>query len=351
MILSGKAGPDKADDLFTLMGEVLAECVFDDQERFLRMVLEEKARQEYSLIPSGHMVVAARLRASLSGAGMLTECSSGVSCLGYLRQLAEQTESDWPAVLRDLEFLRRCVIHRAGLAFNLTATEEQRASLEKLCRSLAESLPAQGADGVPAWFGKTADLPAREALLLPAQVNYVGKGVNLFDSGYVWNGSAAVILKYLRTGYLWEKVRVQGGAYGCMCGLDRMSGAFFMVSYRDPNILRTLETYDAAGAHLAGQAVSQEELSAAIVGAIGELDAYLLPDAKGAAAFIRSISGDAEELRQQLREEILGTTSAHFKAFGEALAAFTGQGRICALGGGALERVAREKGWRMEKLL
>jgi len=351
MILSGKAGPDKVDDLFALMSEVLAECVFDDQERFLRMVLEEKARQEYSLVPSGHTVVAARLRASLSGAGMLTEYSGGVSCLGYLRQLAERTESDWSAVLRDLELLRRCIIHRAGLAFNLTATEEQRARLEKLCQSLAESLPAQGADGVPAWFGKTADLPVEEALLLPAQVNYVGKGVNLFDSGYVWNGSASVILKYLRTGYLWEKVRVQGGAYGCMCGLDRMSGAFFMVSYRDPNILRTLETYDGAGAHLARRTVPQEELSAAIVGAIGELDTYLLPDAKGAAAFTRFLSGDAEELRQQLREEILGTTSAHFKAFGEALTAFTKQGRICALGGSALERVAQEKGWRMEKLL
>ncbi|MCL1939588.1 MAG: insulinase family protein [Desulfovibrionaceae bacterium] len=351
MILSGKAGSDKVDDLFALMNEVLAECVFDDQERFLRMVLEEKARQEYSLVPSGHVVVAARLRASLSGAGMLIEQSGGVSSLKYLRQLVERIESDWPAVLRDLEFLRRCIIHRAGLAFNLTATEEQRARLEKLCQALAESLPKAGADGVPAWFGKTADLPVKEALLLPAQVNYVGKGVNLFDSGYVWNGSASVILKYLRTGYLWEKVRVQGGAYGCMCGLDRMSGAFHMVSYRDPNILRTLETYDAAGAHLARRAVSQEELSAAIVGAIGELDTYLLPDAKGAAAFTRFLSGDAEELRQQLREEILGTTSAHFKAFGEALAAFTGQGRICALGGSALERVAREKGWQVEKLL
>jgi hypothetical protein len=182
-------------------------------------------------------------------------------------------------------------------------------------------------------------------------VNYLGKGVNLFDSGYTWHGSAAVILKHLRTGYLWDKVRVQGGAYGCMCGLDRMSGALYMVSYRDPNILRTLETYDTAGAHLARRAVPQEELSAAIVGAIGELDAYMLPDAKGAAAFTRYLCADTEEIRQRLREEILGTTSAHFKEFGEALAALSKQGRICALGGNSLERVARDKGWAIEKLL
>lgn len=351
MILSGKAAPDKVDDLFALMTEVLTECRFDDQERFLRMVLEEKARQEHGLVPAGHMLVASRLCASLSGAGMLTEYTTGVSYLDYLRRLAERTASDWPAVLWDLDVLRRCVIHRAGLACNLTATEEQRDRLETLLHALAGALPEQSVDGASSWLGKTADLPRGEALLLPAQVNYVGKGINLFDAGWAWHGSAPVILKHLRTGYLWEKVRVQGGAYGCLCGLDRMSGAFFMVSYRDPNVLTTLEVYDAAAAHLARHGVSREDLSAAIVGAIGELDSYLLPDAKGSAAFSRILSSDTPELRRQLREEILGTTPDHFREFGEALAAFGEQGRICALGGSALERVARERGWSIEQLL
>ena len=351
LVLSGKAAPDKIVDLFTIMAEVLSECDFDQPERFLRMALEEKARQEHSLIPAGHVVVASRLRASLSGAGMLTEYTSGISCLASLRQLAARVESDWAGVLQDLEFLRRCIIHRAGLALNLTAAEEQREQLESLSQWLSGSLPEQSVDGASAWFGNVADFPAAEALLLPAQVNYVGKGVNLFDTGYSWHGSAAVILKYLRTGYLWEKVRVQGGAYGCMCGLDRMSGAFFMVSYRDPNVLPTLAVYDAAARHLESLELSREELDAAIIGAIGELDAYMLPDAKGSAAFARILTGDTADLRQQLREEILGATAEHFREFGKALGAFTGQGRICALGGNALERVAKEQGWHREKVL
>lgn len=351
LVLSGKAAPDKAEELFDLMAEVLAECDFDQPERFLRMVLEEKARQEHSLIPSGHMVVAARLRASLSVAGMLTEYTGGVSALASLRQLAERVEKDWPGVLQDLEVLRRSIIHSAGMAVNLTATSGQRDALERLSQRLADALPGQSVDGASDWYGKTADLPEAEALLLPSQVNYVGKGINLFDAGYEWNGSAAVVLKYLRTGYLWEKVRVRGGAYGCMCGLDRMSGAFFMVSYRDPNVLPTLEVYDAAAAHLASRAIGREELDAAIVGAIGELDTYLLPDAKGSAAFTRLLGGDTVDLRQQLREEILGATPAHFKEFGEALEAFSRQGRICALGGDALERAARERGWHTERVL
>ncbi|MDL2267047.1 insulinase family protein [Desulfovibrio sp. OttesenSCG-928-G15] len=351
LVLDGKCSPDKAADLFALMAEVLSSAVFDDKERFLRMVLEEKARLEHSLVPAGHMVVAARLRAALSGAGMLAELSGGISSLQYIRQLAGRVESDWPSVLQDLEVLRRSIIHRSGLAVNLTALPEQRNALEKYAEDLAAALPEQSVDGASDWFGKVADLPEAEALLLPAQVNYVGKGINLFDNGYAWHGSASVILKYLRTGYLWDQVRVQGGAYGCMCGLDRMSGAFTMVSYRDPNILRTLQSYDAAARHLASHSLSDEELSAAIVGAIGELDTYLLPDAKGTAVLVRLLCGDTEANRQQLREEILGTSARHFKEFGQALEAFSAKGRICALGGKALEKVAAKEGWVREQIL
>lgn len=351
LILTGKASPDKATELFSLMEEVLTDCRLDQKDRFQRMALEEKARQEHSLVPSGHMVVASRLRAALSGAGSLSESTGGVSYLDYLRRLNQRIEADWPAVAAELEALRHCLLHRAGLSMNLTAMPEQRAALQALAGKFANSLPGQGLGGVAPWFGQVARLPDREALILPAQVNYVGKGINLFEAGYVWNGSAAVILKHLRTGYLWEKVRVQGGAYGCMCGLDRMSGAFYMVSYRDPNILPTLAVYDAAAEHLAGQTIGRAELEAAIVGAIGELDSYLLPDAKGAAAFVRQLSGDDEERRARLREEILGTTAGHFRAFGQALLAFGAKGRICALGGGALERTAAEHGWHAVKVM
>ena len=350
LVLSGKAAPDKAEDLFALMTEVLAEVRLDEPERFLRMVLEEKARQEHGLVPAGHMVVATRLRAALSGAGMLAECTGGINALASIRSLAARIENDWAGVLQDLELLRRLIIHRAGLALNLTATEKQRDQLQRLALAMANSLPDQSVDGASSWQESLAT-PQAEALLLPAQVNYVGKGINLFDAGYEWHGSAAVILKHLRTGYLWEKVRVQGGAYGCVCGLDRMNGAFVMVSYRDPNVLRTLEVYDAAAACLAANAPGREELDAAIVGAIGELDSYMLPDAKGSAAFARSLCGDTEELRAKLREEILATTPEHFIQFGQALEAFSQKARICVLGGSAVEKVAADKGWHIERVL
>ena len=58
--------------------------------------------------------------------------------------------------------------------------------------------------------------------MIPAKVNYVAKGANLYDLGYVRHGSVDVILNYLRTTWLWEKIRVQGGAYGLFVSLTNI---------------------------------------------------------------------------------------------------------------------------------
>jgi Zn-dependent M16 (insulinase) family peptidase len=351
LILSGKTSPGKVTDLFALMRTILTDCLLDQKDRFRRMVLEETARQEHGMIPTGHIMVATRLRAALSGAGRLAEITGGVSYLHFLHRLNRQIDTDWTSVVQALETLRHHVIHRAGAAVNLTATPAQGPIVQRCAEELLYALPEHGQNDAAAWRGKPASLHECEALLLPAQVNYMGKGVNLFDVGYNWHGSAMVILKYLRTGYLWEKIRVQGGAYGCLCGLDRMSGDFYMASYRDPNILPTLAAYDAVAEHLAGHTLARTEIEPLIIGAIGELDHYLLPDAKGSAAFSRRLCGDTDSLRAKLREDILSTSAEHFQAFGQSLHNFSAAGRICALGGGALERVARERGWHVEKVL
>lgn len=40
------------------------------------------------------------------------------------------------------------------------------------------------------------------------------------------------------------RVRVVGGAYGGFCDFDNHSGMFTYSSYRDPNLLKTVDVYD-----------------------------------------------------------------------------------------------------------
>ena len=59
-----------------------------------------------------------------------------------------------------------------------------------------------------------------------AQVNYVGKAANLYeDAGYKLSGASYVVNKFLGTTWLWDRVRVVGGAYGGFSDFDSHSGA------------------------------------------------------------------------------------------------------------------------------
>ncbi len=194
-------------------------------------------------------------------------------------------------------------------------------------------------------------LPEAEAFIAPAQINYVGKAANIYDQGYVYHGSASVILRYLRMGYLWERVRVRGGAYGAFCNLDRLGGTLVCASYRDPNVEDTLAAFDGMAEYLRGFSPDKAQLTQAIVGAVGDIDSYLLPDAKGAQSHSRWLTDDNDAARALMREEILSTTEKHFREFAEVLAEAARTGVTCVLGGPKTEAAASKLGWSSTKLV
>ena len=348
LVVSGKATTEKTPALFDLMQEILLEPAFDNRERFAQMALEERARLEQGLIPSGHRVVSGRLRARHSVAGWLGELTSGVDYLEAVRRLTERISADWDGVLADLERLHTLIVRRNSALFNLTADSQGLDAALPAASALARALPD---NALSAAIWTPQPVPEKEALLVPSQVNYVGAGCNLYDTGYRWHASAAVAARHLRMAWLWDQVRVQGGAYGAFCAVDRITGAVAQVSYRDPNVDKTLATYAGSAGYLQQLTLSQRDLELAIVGAIGDMDAYQLPDARGWTALSRYLAGDDDEARQRRREEVLGTTIKDFHALGEALAAAMTTSTVCALGGNGVASAAENHGWTARTLL
>jgi Zn-dependent M16 (insulinase) family peptidase len=344
LFLRGKAMPDKAGELLAILRDVLTGARLDNRERFRQMVLEDKAAQEARLVPGGHSVVNTRLRANFNEADWATEQIGGVSYLFFLRALAQQIETDWASVQATLEQIRQILLNRATMLLNVTADATAWSHFEPQLADFLRALPA--APVAPArWVAEQG--PRFEGLTIPAQVNYVGKGADLYKLGYKPSGAASVIAKYLRTTWLWEKIRVQGGAYGGFCLFDHRSGGFTYLSYRDPNLLATLDVYDQTAAFLRESELSQEELTKSIIGTIGEVDAYQLPDAKGFSSMLRYLVGDTDEIRQRMREEILSTSAADFHAFADALEQVVDRGLVVVLGSqSAIEAANAERsGW------
>jgi Zn-dependent M16 (insulinase) family peptidase len=328
-LLRGKATMAQAQDMLDVLRDVLLIGQLDNQERFKQIVLRAKAGTEAGLVPGGHAVASSRLRAHFDPFSWVDEQIDGLDQLFFLRKLAEDIDKDWPAVLAQLHAVRDALINRQAMTVNVTLDADNWNTFAPQLSAFVAELPGRAAVR-PGWTA--IQYPTNEGLTIPAQVNYVAKGANLYDLGYELDGSINVINNYLRTTWLWEKVRVQGGAYGAFCTFGKQDGVYGFLSYRDPNLLGTLANYDGTAAFLRELQLSEDELTKSIIGTIGSIDAYQLPDAKGFSSMIRYLVGESDEKRQRTREQVLSTTQADFLAFADVLDKLNEVGHVVVLG-------------------
>jgi Zn-dependent M16 (insulinase) family peptidase len=318
LFLRGKCMADRIEDLTAILSDILFFPAFDNTKRFKEVLLEQKAEMESGLVPSGHTAVLSRLKAHYHESSQAAEVMGGIDALFFHRDIETRAEDDWPAIRARIEGILQKLL-RGGLVINVTADGKDRAAIFQTLEKFLAAFPNDGTRGTEAqikWVFE-GELPCSEALLVPSRVNYVGSAINLFDNGYRYDGSALVVTKYLRTAWLWEKIRVQGGAYGAVCTFEPNCGSFAFASYRDPNLADTLDAYNRTGEFLKNLTIDEDELSRALIGAIGGIDTYRLPDAKGYCDTLRWLTGATDEIRQRRRNQILATTADHFRQFGE----------------------------------
>lgn len=343
LFLSGKATMGQTRDLLDILRDILLTVQFDNPERLRQIVLRAKARHESGLIPSGHLVVNTRLRSRFNQGDWAAEQIGGVDNLFFLRDLISNIDSDWASVLSKLEEIRNILLNRQTMVLNVTLDGENWHEFQPQLAEFLGILPEKPAY-YPTW--KPLTIPENEGLTIPANVNYVAKGGNLYELGYEFNGSISVITNALRTTWLWEKVRVQGGAYGGFCIFRKQSGVFSFLSYRDPNLTGTLKNYDGTAEFLRHIELSESELTKNIIGAIGAMDRYQLPDAKGFTAMQRYLIGETDESRQKFRDEVLATTVEDFKALAAVLDKLNDTGQVVVLGSAdAIAAANQEKSW------
>jgi Zn-dependent M16 (insulinase) family peptidase len=238
--LRGKATVAQTGELLAILRDMLLTVRLDDRERFRQIVQRTKARLEAGLVPSGNAYVGGRLRAGYTVAGWAEEEIDGVEFLHFVRRLAAAVETDWPGVLAALREVHRHLVNREGLLVDVTLDGENYQRIAPQIDEFLAGLPRFAVTSQP-WAPQWNQ--ANEGLQVPAQVNYVGQSSHLYDVGYRYHGSIHVITNFIRTSWLWDQVRAQGGAYGASCSFGRHSGVMTFTSYRDPNLLKTLDAY------------------------------------------------------------------------------------------------------------
>jgi Zn-dependent M16 (insulinase) family peptidase len=329
LVVRSKALVDKLPELFGLLGQLLGHTVFDEQKRLKEVIQEVKSRLEYVISQQGHVIALGRVKSYFSQSAKYAEICRGLAFYKFIADLEQNFDAKVPEISANLKEVSRLIFNRNNLLISVTVSDDDYARFEQGFQSLDEHLGDEELEQrIEYRFELSAD---NEGLVTPGNVQYVAKAYNFRELGRDYTGSLQVLGTIARLDYLWNRVRVQGGAYGCFASFAR-NGDVSLTSYRDPNLKETLRVYDELPNYIRQFGASEREMTKYIIGTISQLDAPLTPPMKGDRATAFRISGITYEDIQKEREQVLSTKQSDIRALADLVADVVKQDYLCVLG-------------------
>ena len=324
-VLSASVLDSKKGTLAEIIKEVLYTSSFTDKEVIRNIVRQMKMESEDQFTSRGHIVGFTRAAAGVSAEYAVNEYYSGYEAHLKLKALEKDFDSEFDALICRLDELSGRIFTRERLLISLVGPAKE--DFAELLVNSAKS----GGKYDPVCKIKPFGVH-KEGILIPAQVAYAELCGSLFDIGEEYKSTLGVVKSLLGYGYLWNTVRVQGGAYGVGL-LARNSGVMSYYSYRDPSPARSIECYKKSSEFLRAFADSGEDLTKFIIGAIGESDPLATPRLKGVIAATRYIRGVSYEDLVETRRDMLSTDRAELLRVADVLDKIASVGAICVIGG------------------
>lgn len=179
-----------------------------------------------------------------------------------------------------------------------------------------------------------------EGFKTASKVQYVARTGNFIDNGASYTGALQILKVILSYEYLWQNIRVKGGAYGCMSNFNRIGEGYF-VSYRDPNLRRTLEVYDGVVDYLKDFTVSERDMTKYIIGTMSNIDQPMTPAAKGDRSMNLYMNKVSAEMIQKERREILEAGQDDIRRLSKVVEAVLKADQLCVIG--SEEKIEEER--------
>jgi hypothetical protein len=307
--LHGKALIRRVSDMAGIFSDLLLSPKLDNARQLHDVLFEMRNDLNASVINSGHVFAATHAASRLVASKFIDETIDGVTQLRFLDNLLKNFDAD--AVIEKITALHALLIDGERCMVSITADDPHAitASIESLLQKLpvknSPTVSVEASAKVPSTFEKHL-VPAR-CIEISSSVNFVAKAWRCPDFGPESLGRYFVLSKNLSTDYLWNKVRVEGGAYGGMAMLSSGHPVFMCASYRDPNLASTLRHFEAALQSIA-PGIDAEAIDQNIIATIGRIDAPRTPHEKGFGETIALLCGRSKEFRRQVREAVLSAT-------------------------------------------
>ena len=322
---------DETGRILELVREIITTSHVGDRKRLREVIGEVRSGKQMSLQAAGHSTAVLRAMSYMKESAYYSEQIRGIAYYHFLCEIDDNFEKHEENLVAVLEALMKKIFVKKRLLVDVTTDDEGYNALEKTAISVLADLPEEREVTLPEPMWKLSPATVNEGFKTAGKIQYVARAGRYKDHGISYSGVNKVVKTILNYDYLWNEVRVKGGAYGVMCAFGD-DGNGYMVSYRDPNLTETNQVYEGVPLYLQQFAVDEREMMKYIIGTISEMDTPLTPREKGRRSFHAYMTDMTMEDAQRERDEVLTADEEKIHEVAELVEAILADGYICALG-------------------
>lgn len=289
-------------DGFSLFRDLILSADFSDKDRIADQVREYRNDLKSSILNMGNSYAGLRAASRLSTVLALEEKWRGITQFLFVNDLCESLEERLEGLVDSLVKIRGYLNCRDNLSVSICSDKKMFREAETLIEGFISYLSRKNPTGKRE-KGYPENIKG-ETLLIPGNIGYAATalpGTRLANPGYSGEQLLAHVLK---TDYLWNRIRMKGGAYGVSASANGAEGIFLFSSYRDPQVAGSLPVFAESVKELQRE-LSKAELEKAIIGVVGKESHPMAPGEKSLVNFRRRLYGITDELRQAKRDSLL----------------------------------------------
>lgn len=351
--MKGKALYPKMDVLLSMMREILMESKLDDEKRLKEILAMLKSRLQMSFLSSGHTTAALRSLSYTSPIAKFKDDTDGIGYYEVVKEIEEDFDGHKEELIRSLKAIAAKIFRADNMMVSYTSSQEGLEPMEKAFDAVGSRLH-DASDAGLADAGAADDVSGpcilhcrkrNEGFKTSSKVQYVARTGNFIDGGAEYTGALQILKVILSYDYLWQNIRVKGGAYGCMSSFNRI-GEGYLISYRDPNLKKTMKIYEGVVEYLKNFNVSDRDMNKFIIGTISNIDRPMNPSAKGSRSMNLYMNRVTEDMIRTERAQILDAQQADIRALFRVLEAMLKENSLCVIG--SEEKIEENKEMFME---
>jgi len=326
---SAKVLTSELEPAIKLFAEILSSSKYDNKNRVGELIGTLVAQNQAMLMYRGNAIAIERLASYFSKQSWINQNISGLEYIKWLSTAYAQYDEISDKILAGVQRVAEKLFCSANLTVAVTGGETELEKVREYIPILTNALPAGEKICAEIDFNENA---LNEGISTASDSQYVAQGYNFGKLGYEFSGKMAVLRTMLSTGYLLQRVRIVGGAYGCHF-LLQPNGTCVFCSYRDPNLAATYNVYKEAYDYLSTFEASDREMLKYIIGTLSSMDDPEAPGGTAERAVSDYFTGINSAMRAKWREEALTTTVDDIHAMADIIKAVVEKNYLCVFGG------------------